>query len=114
MADGNIAKHFAETVEKEYWKKYPKGGKPYGLGTGISFEEWNADSNKLRDSRNNMHEKEIKRLSDIINAGFIRTEESTTLKATVPTPLKEFIRQLADTPACIAYENDFQKYYEGE
>ena len=113
-ASDNIDKEYEGIFEKEYFGKYPKGGKPYGCGTGISFKEWDQDRKRLRDIRFNMHKDEVERLSDLVCNGWIRNEEAETLNSKVPTPLKDLIASYADTQVRIGYEYEFQKYYEEE
>ena len=111
-ADENIEKAYDVIFEKEYFGKYPKGGKPYGFSTGISFEEWDEDNKRLCALRYQMHKAEIKRLSDIVCSGWLKQEERQSFGAQVPTPIKDIIATYAETPASIGYETQFQKYYE--
>ena len=113
IADENIEPKYDSIFEEKYFGKYPKGQKPYGFTTGISFEEWSADCDKLRMIRKKMMTEEVDRLNDLVECNWIRCTETQILHSKVPGPIKDIIKSYAATEGISLYQHDFPKIYGG-
>ena len=113
IADENIDPEYDEIFDKRYFGKYPRGQKPYGFTTGITFEERNKDCDDLRLVRKKMKNNEVDRLNDMVQSQWIRCAEKNILRSKVPAPVQSIIKSYAATPAVVYYQHDFQKIFGG-
>ena len=74
--------------------------KPYG-STGISVEEWRMDIKRLQILYLKMMEKEINRLSVMVDKNWIKKTEESTLQSPVPGVVKCLIIKYADSKKII-------------
>ena len=107
----NVSKQIDEIFDKKYFTKYPRGKKPYGFQTGIPYDEWKKDTDKIQGSCDVLIDKEITRLNSLVCSNWIRKATNSSLDKPLPLPIYCMIKNFAATTRLFGGQAEVFKYY---